>query len=219
MCGADIVDKLASVNIETYLQTFQPNQVSPLATQKSIDGATSLAAWFKKMYDISANADREVEAFRAKRSKMVIILPQPTITNAISLLGVGKAQAVNVLRMLEGILKGKDFLLRYACDPYNSEAEVNTRLFEMLVLVFMGFVSISGCRWGIVSFPQNDEKFVRAANRLSEWDDGLKMDQLRENVPVENGAESHLHQDNADQVCRALKAMLGGAAISVDQVL
>lgn len=70
-----------------------------------------------------------------------------------------------------------------------------------------------------MSYPDDDENFVRSANRLSEWDDGVDVGELLALVPVKNGAESILDQDNADNVCRALKAVLNGAALSDEQVL
>ena len=45
--------------------------------------------------------------------------------------------------------------------------EVKTRLFELILLCFLGFIAISDTgRWSLIEYADDDEKFLKAAQRL-----------------------------------------------------
>ena len=68
---------------------------------------------------------------------------------------------------LEASAKDKAHLLRFAQDPFSSLAEVKTRLFELLLLCFVGFIAISDSgRWSLIQYAADDEEFLKAVQRL-----------------------------------------------------
>jgi hypothetical protein len=218
MSGEDMIDRIASVDITTTLAQFEPKEVCPLATQDAIDGAITIASWFKKMYDLSTNADGAVAAFKLRRSNMIQVLPPATLESALEVLGKAKRHEVNPYETLLKLLDKRDHFKRYAMDPYNTDAEVHTRVFEILVLVFMGFLAIADGRWGCIRYAEDDQNFLHAAHRLGEWCNDVDMATLRSQVPREQGAMCALDRDKADCVCKSLKAVLDGRGIAPEEI-
>ena len=170
----------------------------PGATQQAIDGAVSLSGWFKRMYQLSVNAEKEVGAFRDARSKLVSPLPTAALDNIMSYMADARGQCTKPAQLLRKLLRGKTYLLSYSTDPYNSEGEVEARLFEMMLLVFCGFVTQADGRWCFVAYAEDDEHVLRACHRLAAWDDSASFEALRRAVPIAKSPSCNLQQDKAD---------------------
>ena len=218
LLGEEMVLKTAAIGTKEVLASLSASDVPPGASQQSIDGAVALAQWFKTSFDMTAQADKEVTAFRAKRMGMVEPLPTVTLEALFDLFGRSSPQEVHPHALLTSLVADPKYLTAYATDPYNSESEVNTRLFELLLLVFMGFIVIVEKRWGLVHYADDDENFARAANRLCEWCDEASMDGLRSLVPKAGASTCALKQDKADMVSRSFKALMLGEAVAVEAI-
>ena len=142
LLGEEMVLKTAAIGTKEVLASLSASDVPPGASQQSIDGAVALAQWFKTSFDMTAQADKEVTAFRAKRMGMVEPLPTVTLEALFDLLGRSSPQEVHPHALLTSSVADPKHLTTYATDPCNSEPEVNTRLPELLLLVFMGFIVV-----------------------------------------------------------------------------
>ena len=90
--GEDMVKKIAAVHVHEELKSFQHSDVPPGATQKAIDGAVCLSGWFKRMYQLSVDAEREVAAFRDARLKLVSPLPTASVDRVMAYMAGAKGQ-------------------------------------------------------------------------------------------------------------------------------
>ncbi|CAE7234461.1 unnamed protein product [Symbiodinium sp. CCMP2456] len=206
--GEDMVRLIASIDTDELLQSFKPSLVCPLATQNSIDGAVALTKWFRRIQHLSFNAPAEIQKFRNARQDMVQPVPQPTMDTAVALLAECSMATFDPVAFLEASAKDKAHLLRFAQDPFSSVAEVKTRLFELLLLCFLGFIAISDSgRWSLIQYAADDEEFLKAVERLQVWMEDLSIPRLRACVPTTAGAVCLLDQKQADAFCKALKAM------------
>ena len=165
--GEDMVRLIATIDTDELLQSFKPSLVCPLATQNSIDGAVAVTKWFRRIQHLSFNAPAEIQKFRSARQDMVQPVPQPTMDTAVALLAECSMATFDPVSFLEASAKDKAHLLRFAQDPFSSLAEVKTRLFELLLLCFVGFIAISDSgRWSLIQYAADDEEFLKAVQRL-----------------------------------------------------
>ena len=167
MSGESMVRAIASIDHEHFLHSFQPPSICPLAAQQSIDGAVALAAWFRRTQELSFNAPAEIAVFRSARLSLVQPVPTPTVEMAMKLMGECSLHVLDPLSFLKSALRDKNYLLKFAQDPYSTLPEVKTRLLELLLLAFVGFFAISdNGRWGAVHYAADSEDFLKAVERL-----------------------------------------------------
>ena len=111
LTGEEMVLKIAAVDAEQALGSLRASDVPPGASQQSINGAVSLAQWFKKSFRMTAEADNRVAAFRARRIGVVEQLPNVTLEALVDLLGKSSPQEVHpphVIRIAGGRCKVLD---------------------------------------------------------------------------------------------------------------
>ena len=94
LTGEEMVLKIAAIDIKQALGSLRASDVPPGASQQSIYGAVSLAQWFEKSFDMTAEADNRVAAFRARRIGVVEQLPNVTLEASVDLLGKSSPQEV-----------------------------------------------------------------------------------------------------------------------------
>ena len=187
LSAEDLVRKVGSINPEMLLKDFKPSSVPPEASQQSVDAAFSLSRWFQGR--VSANAPQKLSEFRVGRL-CAMDLPQPSPTAFAEKLQKAGGRRVNqssprvVVWKLGQEKRAGIFSLAQAAatlvDPANTflsmdRAATSALLWtpallmwqcDLLLLALIGLIAVGHGSWAKVKYPQEDEGFLLAANRL-----------------------------------------------------
>eukprot|EP00438_Fugacium_kawagutii_P022648 Skav224872 [mRNA] locus=scaffold1112:106653:107573:- [translate_table: standard] len=107
---------------------------------------------------------------------------------------------------------------RFVFDASNGDAEVYAKHCDLILLALIGFIAIGHGNWAKVKYAENDPNFLLAANRLQLFSPEVSFEELRANVPFNDGPVSNLDQDSASIVCEALVNLLKGFPVAIDKL-
>jgi len=215
----DIVREISNVDIDAVLATFTPEQVSPVLKQSAVSGAVRLSQWFEESRFLSVHAKETVSQWKAQRLAMAQ-LPDATPEAALAELTVDSRPHSDVAATLKEIALG--FSLKAFClKPTNSDAAVHAKTFDIEVLALMGFVVVSGGRFGVANYDDHDEDGLRALNRLQSWDEAVQLAEVQRGWLPERRScveKPVLSQDVADEACSLIKRAFQGNPVTLERM-
>ena len=180
---------------------------------------TEIVTWFAKSYQMAAGARKVVESFRARRAHMSK-LPSPTITNVTSLLDVQVVTQLDAWATLKRLVRGQKYK-SFAMNPHTTDTQLKARQLDYIILAYMGLVSFESDKLYIAMHADGSEGFVRAANRLQNWDQEISMPDLRRMIPsheADGGVPVGGDQDGADELCALLKRLVSGEEVDLERM-
>eukprot|EP00959_Pyramimonas_sp_CCMP1952_P372618 7803038-Pyramimonas_sp.AAC.2 len=83
----------------------------------------------------------------------------------------------------------------FAQNPCTTEVQIHAVHVDLIILTMMGFLAVGPGRVGLAAYAQDNENFVRAANRMMDWDPDVSLEELRQLVP--QGADDREEGDQA----------------------
>eukprot|EP00438_Fugacium_kawagutii_P032197 Skav209048 [mRNA] locus=scaffold2483:165932:166870:- [translate_table: standard] len=107
---------------------------------------------------------------------------------------------------------------RFAFDPSIADAELYAKQCDLLLLALIGLVAVGHGTWAKIKYPEDDENFLLAANRLQMFCPDVSFEEVRSAVPKAEGPSANIDQAHADTVCEALVNLLQGRPVSIDML-
>ena len=220
MTGEEIVEclgKYAHANIDSLLDQLDPSQIPPEVTRPSVDAAVALGDWFAKNFQMTVRAKEITKDFMEARTRFAS-MPPPTLASAERLVGHDIVSKVNPLLTLQRIANNWD-VKAFAQNPFTTDADIKALQLDYVILTHMGFLLVVDGRVNMAAYAADSESFVRAANRMMNWDPNVVLRELRKLVPEDAAvAREEGDQGVADQICQGLKDMLDGKPVNFEEL-
>jgi hypothetical protein len=218
LTGVAIVIAIADVDIFKVLKELTPKAIEPKLRAPSVQVALKMAVWFQKNYALIMNMKQVVQKFKTDRQVLAVV-PPALPEEAIKLLSHETKVHMNVAETLCLIGAGFDFKA-FCANPLNTNAEINAKKFDLVVLALMGFIVVVSGRFKVVDYHIDDEDGVRALNRLTAWDDSVDLREVESWLPPSTATVDKvtLLQDEADQAVTAIKRLLDGGAATMERM-
>eukprot|EP00973_Karenia_brevis_P032539 4487858-Karenia_brevis.AAC.1 len=99
--------------------------------------------------------------------------------------------------------------------PQLSGDDVKAKVFDCILLALMGLAVVANGRVAVAAYPQGSLDFLRACNRLQDWDNALEVAALRAVVPLD-GPKACIVQEAADEAFGTLNKLCLGESAVVD---
>ena len=220
MSGEELVHALASLaqndRLTDVLKHLNATAIPAELTKGAVNAAVALGQWFDKSFQMTLGARKYVPAHLKERSALSTI-PPATLSSVAGMATRAVAAHVDPLKTFMAMVKGwryKAFVL----NPYTTIDQVRAVQIDLVVLEIMGFLVRQDGSIELAAYAPDSEGFVHAANRMQEWDGQVVLADLRAVVPSDITDAVGGDQGVADQLCRALKALLSGDAVDFQRL-
>ena len=70
----------------------------------------------------------------------------------------------------------------FAQNPCTTEVQIHAVHVDLIILSMMGFLAVNPGRVTLAAYAQDSENFVKAANRMMDWDPDVSLEEWRQLV-------------------------------------
>ncbi|CAK0831366.1 unnamed protein product [Prorocentrum cordatum] len=101
----------------------------------------------------------------------------------------------------------------FAQNPCTTEVQIHAAHVDLILLSMMGFLAVGPGRATLAAYRRDSESFVKACNRMLDWDPDVSMEELRQIAPEADEDSVAGDHSVADRLCRGVKDLLEGKAV------
>ena len=155
--------------------------------------------WFSGNFRMSIDARQTAQTFMRERATQAA-MPPATLASIEKIVSPAVCARVNLMATLRNIAKNWDFKA-FAQNPCTTEVQIHAVHVDLIILTMMGFLAVGPGRATLAAYKRDSESFVKACNRMLDWDPDVSMEELRQIVPEADEDTVGSDHSVADRPC------------------